>query len=113
MKKTQHLALNPIQVTCITCEKRFQIFSTLTKSFKVDVCSNCHAFYLGTQKFESKAGRIERFRRIQRQKVVLMERAPQSSSPKKIITATTRTPDKIKKEDSLSRTPTKKEKTDV
>ena len=32
-------------------------------SFTVDVCSNCHPFYTGTQKLMDTAGRVDRFRK--------------------------------------------------
>jgi large subunit ribosomal protein L31 len=31
--------------------------------FQVDVCSNCHPFYTGTQKLIDAAGRVDRFRK--------------------------------------------------
>jgi len=30
---------------------------------KVDICSNCHPFYTGTQRIVDSAGQVERFRR--------------------------------------------------
>ncbi|MFL5663189.1 MAG: 50S ribosomal protein L31, partial [Ktedonobacteraceae bacterium] len=30
---------------------------------KVDVCSNCHPFFTGTQRILDSAGRVERFRK--------------------------------------------------
>ncbi len=68
MKKSKHLPLNLVKINCITCDSNFNIYTTLKKDFKIDVCSACHPFYIGTQKFESKAGRVERFRRLQRKK---------------------------------------------
>ena len=32
-------------------------------AIKVDICSACHPFYTGNQKFVDTAGRIEKFRR--------------------------------------------------
>jgi large subunit ribosomal protein L31 len=32
------------------------------KSLHVEVCSDCHPFYTGTQKIVDTAGRVERFR---------------------------------------------------
>ena len=41
--------------------------SLVTKStrgdFQVDVCSNCHPFYTGTQKLMDAAGRVDRFKK--------------------------------------------------
>ncbi|HET6149999.1 MAG TPA: 50S ribosomal protein L31, partial [Polyangia bacterium] len=32
-------------------------------TFMVEICSNCHPFYTGKQKFVDAAGRIERFQK--------------------------------------------------
>ena len=66
MKKQTKIILNKIKTTCITCDTIFIIQTVLKKDFKIDVCSHCHPFYLGTQKFESKAGRMERFRQLEK-----------------------------------------------
>lgn len=47
------------EVRC-TCGNTFQVYShhaTLT----VDICSACHPFYTGTQKFVDTAGRVDAF----------------------------------------------------
>jgi large subunit ribosomal protein L31 len=33
------------------------------KEIHVEICSNCHPFYTGKQKFVDSAGRIERFKK--------------------------------------------------
>jgi len=48
-------------VTCV-CGNRFETRSTVSE-LKVEVCSNCHPFYTGTQRQVDAAGRIERFNR--------------------------------------------------
>lgn len=68
MKTNKHFPLKLVKINCITCDNNFEIYTTLKKDFKVDICSSCHPFYIGTQKFESKAGRVERFRRLQRKR---------------------------------------------
>lgn len=78
-QKIKHLPLNLIKVNCITCETHFQIYTTLKSNFKVDVCSHCHPFYIGTQKFESKAGRVERFRRLQRKRTDILKKLVDNS----------------------------------
>ncbi|MGI8967994.1 MAG: 50S ribosomal protein L31 [Chloroflexota bacterium] len=45
-----------------SCGNSFQTRST-KPSMKVDVCSNCHPFYTGTQRIVDSAGQVERFRR--------------------------------------------------
>jgi large subunit ribosomal protein L31 len=45
-----------------SCGNTFQTRST-RPSLRVDVCSNCHPFYTGTQRIVDAAGQVERFRR--------------------------------------------------
>ena len=46
------------QVCTVTCQTR----STREK-LNVEICSNCHPFYTGKQKFVDTAGRVEKFMR--------------------------------------------------
>lgn len=78
-KKTSS-GLNTVAVLCITCSASFQIKTTLKKNFKIDVCSQCHSFYLGTQKFESKAGRMERFRKLERKSLLLQKKRSEKTT---------------------------------
>ena len=61
MKEKIHPKYEIITVKC-ACGNIFQTRSTRA-SFTVDVCSNCHPFYTGTQKMIDAAGKIEKFRR--------------------------------------------------
>lgn len=45
-----------------SCGNTFTTRST-KPSIRVDVCSNCHPFYTGTQRIVDSAGQVERFRR--------------------------------------------------
>jgi len=36
-------------------------YSSATVKINVDICSNCHPFFTGKQKFVDAAGRVERF----------------------------------------------------
>ena len=47
------------QVQC-TCGNSFEILSRFEK-LSVDICSGCHPFYTGTQKFVDAAGRVDAF----------------------------------------------------
>lgn len=47
------------QVTC-TCGNTFTTGSTIEK-IEVDVCSQCHPFFTGQQKFVDIKGRIDKF----------------------------------------------------
>jgi large subunit ribosomal protein L31 len=49
-------------VTCASCGTSFTTGST-RQELRVDVCSNCHPFYTGTQRILDTGGQVERFRR--------------------------------------------------
>lgn len=49
------------KVTC-ACGNSFQTRS-VRDAIKVDICSACHPFYTGNQKFVDTAGRVDKFRR--------------------------------------------------
>jgi large subunit ribosomal protein L31 len=59
MKKDIHPKVHEVSTRC-ACGNAFQTISTLS-SVDVDICSNCHPFYTGQQKFVDTAGRIEKF----------------------------------------------------
>ena len=44
------------------CGNTFSVGST-AESIRVEVCSNCHPFYTGTQNIVDTAGQVERFQR--------------------------------------------------
>jgi large subunit ribosomal protein L31 len=58
-KKGIHPVYKAVTITC-ACGNKVETFST-RPSFSVEICSNCHPFYTGKQKFVDAAGRIERF----------------------------------------------------
>jgi len=58
---------NNCAVTC-ACGNKFTTGSTVEK-IEVEVCSQCHPFFTGTQKFVDIKGRIEKFREKQAQGV--------------------------------------------
>ena len=60
MKTDIHPTYATATVKC-ACGNTFQTRSTLPE-LHTDVCSNCHPFYTGKQKFLDTAGRIDRFR---------------------------------------------------
>jgi large subunit ribosomal protein L31 len=61
MKKDIHPQYHEINVTC-SCGNSFQINSTLSDDFSIEVCSACHPFYTGQQKIVDTAGRVDKFR---------------------------------------------------
>ena len=69
MKPKVHPEFNKVMVTC-ACGNAFESMST-SKELKVEVCSACHPFFTGTQRFVDTAGRVERFQaKIEAQKLV-------------------------------------------
>jgi len=62
MKKGIHPEYKEITVTC-ACGNKFTTRSTLCKDLHVEICSACHPFYTGKQKFVDTAGRVEKFQR--------------------------------------------------
>ncbi|WP_239237387.1 50S ribosomal protein L31 [Candidatus Nitrotoga sp. BS] len=61
MKADIHPQYDEIAVTC-SCGNTFKTNSTMGKPLHIEVCSDCHPFYTGTQKIVDTAGRVERFR---------------------------------------------------
>ena len=59
MKENIHPNYNVVKVTC-ACGNTFETGST-AKELKVDVCSKCHPFFTGRQKFVDAGGRVDRF----------------------------------------------------
>ena len=60
MKEGIHPKYVETTVTC-GCGETFKTRSTKSK-IAVEVCSKCHPFYTGKQKFVDSAGRVERFK---------------------------------------------------
>jgi large subunit ribosomal protein L31 len=61
MKPDIHPKYVQCQVSC-ACGNSFVTRSTL-KVIKVDICSACHPFFTGQQKFVDTAGRVDKFRK--------------------------------------------------
>ena len=61
MKKDIHPDYKEATVTC-GCGNSFTTRSTRDK-IAIEVCSNCHPFYTGKQKFVDTAGMVDRFTR--------------------------------------------------
>jgi large subunit ribosomal protein L31 len=61
LKKDIHPAYGPARVTCI-CGESFETCST-KKEIRVEICSNCHPFYTGSQRTVETGGRADKFRK--------------------------------------------------
>ena len=61
MKADTHPTYFPeAKVTC-ACGRTFTVGSTQEK-LEVEICSNCHPYYTGTEKTLDAAGRVEKFK---------------------------------------------------
>ncbi len=61
MKQDLHPELHLVTAVC-ACGNTFQTRST-SKELRLEICSACHPFFTGRQKFIDTAGRVERFKR--------------------------------------------------
>ena len=62
MKPEIHPPFFQARVTCAGCGANFNCGSTV-EEIRINVCSNCHPFYTGKQKFVDAEGRVDRFKR--------------------------------------------------
>lgn len=68
MKEGIHPSYKEVNVVC-ACGSAFTTRSTVEK-LHVDICSNCHPFFTGKQKFVDTEGRVEKFKRKYAKKTV-------------------------------------------
>jgi len=61
MKEGIHPAYKECTVTC-ACGNTFETKSTKDE-LRLDVCSSCHPFFTGQQKFINRGGRVEKFKK--------------------------------------------------
>jgi large subunit ribosomal protein L31 len=81
LKKTIHPEYKEAVVTC-GCGNSFKTRSTRQK-ITVEVCSGCHPFFTGQQKFIDTAGRIEKFnRKWANYSSKILEKAKNPKAPK-------------------------------
>lgn len=59
MKQNKHPEMHEVNARC-ACGNAFATTSTKPE-LHVTICSQCHPFYTGAQKFLDTAGRIEKF----------------------------------------------------
>ncbi|MGB9772789.1 MAG: 50S ribosomal protein L31 [Bacteroidota bacterium] len=60
MKKGIHPEYKLATVVCV-CGNTFQTRSTRAGIIKLEICSKCHPFFTGKQKFVDSAGRVEKY----------------------------------------------------
>ncbi len=62
MKAGIHPSYHTVTVKC-SCGNEFETGSIKEGPINVEMCSECHPFYTGRQKFADKGGRVDRFKR--------------------------------------------------
>jgi large subunit ribosomal protein L31 len=59
MKEGIHPKYHAVVATCV-CGNEIEMGST-KQQIRVEICSNCHPYYTGTQKIIDTEGRVDRF----------------------------------------------------
>jgi len=62
MKENIHPKTFKAKIRC-HCGYESELLTTKGEELEVEICSNCHPFYTGKQRFVDTAGRIDRFRK--------------------------------------------------
>ncbi len=83
MKKGIHPKYNRQAKVICSCGNTFLTGSTKDE-IKVELCSKCHPFYTGTQRFVDSVGRIEKFQQKQK-KASLAKSVLKEKKAKKVI----------------------------
>lgn len=87
MKKDVHPKYFEGAVIQCACGNKMKI-GTTKESVKVEICSNCHPFYTGSQQLIDTAGRVERFKARQ-------AKAVETPTKKKVKRVTKNTKKKV------------------
>ncbi len=98
MQKDIHPQFNETVVTC-ACGNTFKTGSTM-KEIRVELCSQCHPFYTGKQKFVDTARRVEKFQ----EKMAKVSSAAAGRKGKKVKKAATAAKRSAKKSASTAKT---------
>ncbi|MBN1162722.1 50S ribosomal protein L31 [Patescibacteria group bacterium] len=97
MKKDIHPKVNTHAVVKCACGNTFTTISTLDE-IKVEICSLCHPFFTGTQKFVDIEGRIDKFEKKRQKAEAIKEKAKFVKAAKKKKKSTSETPAKSVKD---------------
>lgn len=62
MKAAIHPKIYKAKIEC-ACGFSIEVASSKGENLQVEICSNCHPFFTGKQRFVDTAGRIDRFRK--------------------------------------------------
>ena len=91
MKKDIHPKVNTDTTVVCACGNTFVTTSTL-KSISVEICSNCHPFYTGTQRIVDTEGRVDRFKKQVEAKTTFTPSTKKNKSAKAGATVENATP---------------------
>lgn len=83
MKAKLHPDYQQTTVTC-ACGNTFTTGSTV-KDLKVDICSKCHPFYTGEQRFLDTLGRVDKFM-AKRQAAAAMPKSAKKAKKGQVVT---------------------------
>lgn len=61
MKANIHPDYKEVSVTC-ACGSTF-LTGSVKENLRVEICSECHPFFTGKQKFAERGGRVEKFKK--------------------------------------------------
>ena len=81
MKKDIHPEYKKTSVRC-ACGHEFEAGST-TDNIRVEICSKCHPFFTGQQKFVDTAGRVDKFQQRMAKTKAAQEAAASKKKKKK------------------------------
>ena len=62
MKENIHPSYKPATIRC-ACGESVETRSTKGGEIRVDICSKCHPFFTGKQKFVDSGGRVDKFKK--------------------------------------------------
>jgi len=62
MKEGIHPKVHKAVIRC-ACGFEIEALTTKGQKVEVEICSNCHPYFTGKQRFVDTAGRIDRFRK--------------------------------------------------
>ncbi|GIW62541.1 MAG: hypothetical protein KatS3mg090_0367 [Patescibacteria group bacterium] len=82
MPKDSGIKYYQAKVHCRGCGTSFEVGST-KDYIEVEVCSNCHPFYTGEQKFIDTKGLVEKFQRKQQLAKEFKKKSKETKSNKK------------------------------
>jgi large subunit ribosomal protein L31 len=90
MKKDIHPQYYKAAVVTCACGHSFTTGSTL-ETIQIEVCSSCHPFFTGKQKFVDTARRVEKFQERSKKVAAAVTTRGKSKTKKRAVKATKRT----------------------